>query len=169
MKKYYVYYLIQDGESIPVDYCDVDDENIEAYGNASFTSYVNNYIKDFPDEEKEKKAEEHFKDIEFMISEKGFEIVLPSWCKESQGDFDQVAYLVVDRRKKGEDAFVGLYANEYDAWRLCHDTISGEDLEFVTPAPIYYVRLFKLTVKNVMPIGEEVYAKYDYESMKFDI
>ena len=108
-------------------------------------------------------------DVCFNVTDSSYELVLPSWCKETNGDYDQVAYLVVDKRKKDEDSIIGLYVSEFDAWNKVHDLIAQEDLECVEPPPIYYVRLFKLTVENVMPFGEGMYVKYKYEKMKFDI
>lgn len=170
MKEYRIFYLIKNGETIPVDYTDVvDEKDEENYADAAFFSYINNRLKDVPEEEKEEKYNEFVEDLESGITDKGFEIVLPKWCEKPVGNYDQVAYLVVDRRKKDEEAFIGLYANEYDAWFKTHEIISGEDLECFEPAPVYYLRLFKLTVKNVMPVGDDVYAKYNYETMQFDI
>ena len=169
MKKMNIIYIIKNGESIPVDYTDVDQEEMEAYGSAAFNSYFLNKFADLDGEEQEKAIEDFASDAEFAATHEPLDIIVPDYYKEDSDGYDSVAYLVVDRRKKEDDAFIGLYASEFDAWNKVHSIISEEDLEFAEPAPVYYVRLFKLMVKNVMPIGEPFYAKYNFEKMKFDV
>lgn len=171
MKKYYVFYVLKDNELTPLEFIEEkNDDEVQIYGNAIFNSYIKKLVENIDEDKREEYLENYFKDGEMKITSKEIDVILPSWCdKPINDDYDRVMYLVVDNRIKNENAFLGLYVSEFDALNKVHSIISNEDLELDDTHPVYYKKLFKPIVKNVMPIGEPLYVKYDFEKMEFDV